>query len=147
MSDDDLDAAPVAPTRIEPPPSELTAPFWDATRDRKLLVQWCTTCEQPIFYPREVCPQCLGTDLEWQASAGTGVVYAVSIQHRPATPVMSGRVPYVVALVDLDDGIRLMSNLVDCEPGEVAAGTSVELCWEPMSDGRHLPQFRPARAS
>ena len=133
----------VAPTRIEPPASELTEPFWDATRDRRLLVQWCTECEQPIFYPREVCPRCLGTALEWRESAGTGTVYASSVQHRPATPVMTDRVPYVVALIDLDDGIRIMSNVVGCDPPDVAAGMAVTVCWERLSDGRHLPQFQP----
>jgi uncharacterized OB-fold protein len=145
VSDDDLDAPTAVPSRIEPPSSELTAPFWEATRDRTLLVQWCRSCEEPIFYPREVCPRCLGTDLEWRSSSGAGVIYAASVQHRPATPVMSDRVPYVVALVDLDDGIRLMSNLVDCDPADAVPGTSVEVCWEPLSDGRNLPQFRPVR--
>lgn len=132
-----------APVRLEPPVTPVSQPFWEATRDRRLLVQWCTDCDRPIFYPREVCPSCLGTDLEWRPSAGTGTVYAVSVQHRPANPTMADRVPYVVALIDLDDGIRLLSNVVGCDPGEVAIGQPVEVTWELLSDGRHLPQFQP----
>ncbi|MCU1357647.1 MAG: DNA-binding protein [Acidimicrobiales bacterium] len=132
-----------APTRIEPPVTDVSRPFWDATREQRFLVQWCIDCEQPIFYPREVCPSCLGTDLEWRPSAGTGTVYAVSVQHRPAFPTMADRVPYAVALIDLDDGIRLMSNVVECDPETVAPGLAVTVRWELLSDGRHLPQFRP----
>lgn len=132
------------PARIEPPITELTRPFWDATRGRRLLVQWCTACETPIFYPREVCPACLGSDVAWRPSTGRGTVYAVSVQCRPANATMAERVPYAVALVDLDDGIRIMTNIIGCDPTDVVPGQAVELTWEPLSDGRHLPQFRPA---
>ena len=73
--------------RMEPPTSELTEPFWEATRERRFLLQWCTDCEQPVFYPREACPRCLGTSLEWRPSTGDGQVYAVSVQHRPQMPL------------------------------------------------------------
>ena len=133
--------------RIEPPTSELTDPFWDATRERTYLVQWCTTCDESIFYPREVCPRCLLADsLAWRPSNGRGVVHAVSVQHRPASPGLADRVPYVVALVDLDAGtgdhtIRVMSNVVGDGALDVRVGSPVTLTWEPLSDGRNLPQF------
>jgi uncharacterized OB-fold protein len=130
--------------RLEPiAPDAVSQPFWDATREDRLLVQWCTDCEHPIFFPREVCPRCLGSALEWRPSAGTGRVYAASVQHRPAWPSLKDDVPYVVALVDLDDGIRMMTNVVDCEPDAVVPDLEVEVCWEPLSDGRKLPLFRP----
>ena len=91
--------------RIEPADTELTDPFWDATRERRYLVQWCAACTTPIFYPREVCPSCLSADsLEWRESSGRATVYAVSVQHRPANPTMADRVPYAVALVEVDAG-------------------------------------------
>lgn len=133
--------------RIEPPTSELTDPFWDATRERTYLVQWCTTCDEPIFYPREVCPHCLTAEtLAWRPSSGTGVVHAVSVQHRPANPAMADRVPYLVVLVDLDAGagdrtIRVMSNVVGDDALTVRVGDPVTLTWEPLTDGRNLPQF------
>ena len=139
--------------RIEPPATETTDPFWDATRTRTYLVQWCTACGEPIFYPREVCPRCLSADsLEWRPSNGTGIVYAVSVQHRPANPTMAERVPYAVALVSLDAGgggatVRVMSNIVNGDPLAVAVGDPVVLTWEALSDGRNLPLFEPAQAS
>lgn len=131
------------PARMEPPASEVTEPFWEATRERRLLLQWCVPCNEAVFYPREACPRCLGTALEWRASGGRGVVYAVSIQHKPAFPGLAGKVPYAVVLVDLDEGVRLMSNVVECDVDDVVIGLPVEVTWEPLSDGRNLPQFRP----
>jgi hypothetical protein len=139
-------------TRLEPTATEVSDPFWEATKDRRYLVQWCTACAQAIFYPREVCPACLSADsLEWRESPGTGTVYAVSVQHRPANPTMADRVPYAVALVELDAGgddqtVRVMSNVVGCDPTTLVVGQPVQLTWEPLSDGRHLPQFEPAGA-
>ena len=140
--------------RIEPASTDTTDAFWDATRDGRYLVQWCAACDAPIFYPREVCPQCLSADaLEWRESNGSGTVYAVSVQHRPANPMMADRVPYVVALVEVDAGdgdgartVRVMSNVVDCDPLAVQVGDAVTLTWEPLSDGRQLPQFKPMEA-
>ena len=131
-------------TRLEPPVGEASERFWDATKQRRYLVQWCDECVAPIFYPRDVCPRCLSADsLMWRESKGTGTVYAVSVQHRPANPTMAGRVPYAVALVDLDDGIRVMSNVVNCDPESVTVGQSLHVAWEPLSDGRNLPVFEP----
>ena len=135
--------------RIEPAATELTDTFWDATRERRYLVQWCAACATPIFYPREVCPSCLSADaLEWRESSGRGTVYAVSVQHRPANPTMADRVPYAVALVEVDAGdgtqvVRVMSNVVNCDPQAVRVGDAVSLTWEELSDGRNLPQFEP----
>lgn len=132
-------------TRLQPEASEAAQHFWDATKQRRYLVQWCGACARPIFYPRDVCPHCLGAgDLAWRESKGTGTVYAVSVQHRPANPTMADAVPYAVALVDLDDGIRLMTNVVGCEPDTVVVGQAVELTWEALPDGRNLPLFQPA---
>jgi uncharacterized OB-fold protein len=136
--------------RLEPAASELTTTFWDATREHRYLVQWCAACSAPIFYPREVCPTCLSSaSLEWRESTGTGTVYAISVQHRPASSVMADRVPYTVALVEIDAGdgshtIRVMSNVVNCDPDSVNVGDQVTITWEPLSDGRNLPLFAPA---
>jgi uncharacterized OB-fold protein len=135
--------------RIEPTATELTDPFWDATRERRYLVQWCAACGAPIFYPREVCPSCLSADsLEWRESSGRATVYAVSVQHRPANPAMADRVPYAVALVEVDAGdgastVRVMSNVVNCDPQSIRVGDALSLTWEELSDGRNLPQFEP----
>ena len=135
--------------RLEPKATEISDPFWAATRDQRYLVQWCGVCATPIFYPREVCPQCLSAaSLEWRESNGNGTVYALSVQHRPANPTMADRVPYVVALVEVDAGdgsqtVRVMSNVVNCDPASVTVGDTVRLTWEALSDGRNLPLFEP----
>ena len=131
-------------TRFEPPSTEASEPFWQATRERRLIMQWCRPCERVVFYPREICPSCLGSDLEWRDSPGSGTVYAFSVHYRSGVAEMADRTPYVVALVDLDEGARMMSNIVGCSPEDVAVGMGVRVTWEPLSDGRCLPQFEPA---
>lgn len=129
------------PTRFEPPISEVAEPFWDATREGRLLLQWCTACARPVWYPREVCPRCLGSTLEWRESEGRGVVYAHTVEHKAQTRALEA--PYVVALVELDEGVRLLSNVVGRPPEQVAVGDRVRVTWEALSDGRRLPLFEP----
>ena len=131
------------PARFEPPISEVAEPFWDATHQGRLLLQWCTACERPVWYPREVCPRCLGSTLEWRESQGRGVVYACTVEHKAQTRALEA--PYVVALVELDEGVRLLSNVVGCPPDRVTVGDRVRVTWEPLSDGRRLPLFEPVR--
>jgi hypothetical protein len=132
--------------RLEPPISEVTRPFWDATRAERLVLQHCRTCERAVHYPREICPRCLGSELEWRPASGRGVVYAFTVNHVAGNPTMEGRVPYVVALVDLEEGVRMMTNIVGCEPGAVHVGMPVGIAWEALGDGRKLPLFTPRGA-
>lgn len=129
--------------RVVPPVSDVAAPFWDATRDRALVLQWCTDCEQPVHYPREACPRCLGTSFEWRPASGAAVVHAVSVQHRPGPGRDAADGPYAVALVDLPEGVRMMTNVVGCAPDTVTVGMAVRVSWEPLPDGRNLPVFAP----
>jgi uncharacterized OB-fold protein len=133
--------ATAPPQRLQPPTSPAAEPWWDATRDRRLVVQWCTACERPIHFPREACPACLGTALEFRPASGLGAVYALSTMPKPGNPGMAGREPYVVALVDLDEGVRLLTNLVGPDAAEAGVGDRVAVGWEPLADGRHLPVF------
>ncbi len=140
----------VAPLRREPPVSPESAPFWEATRRGIFLLQWCTQCDRPVFYPRALCPRC-GTPaagLTWREASGRATVHAAVVEHRPdaAGAAFSGGQPYCVALVDLEEGVRVMTNVVGCAPGDVDAGMAVTLTWEPLSDGRQLPLFEPASA-
>lgn len=132
-----------APERFQPPVSPAAEPFWAATRERQLVLQWCTACERPIHFPREACPRCLGDGLEFRPASGMGTVYAVSVMPKPANPTMAGRTPYAVALVDLDEGARTMTNVVGVEPSSVVVGQRVQVVWEPLADGRHLALFVP----
>ena len=145
-STDEADETGEAPAvqRMQPPTTALTEPFWEATREGRLLVQWCLDCDEPVFYPREFCPGCLGTNLEWRDASGAGTVYAVTVEHRPQNPGMAAMAPYAVALIDLDEGIRMLSNVVGCPPDDVAVGMAVRVTWEDLDDGRKLPQWEPA---
>jgi hypothetical protein len=130
--------------RREPTQSDEAAPFWDATREQRFVLPWCRECDAAIWYPRAVCPRCFGESVDWRADRGDGAVYAASMHTEPGPGRVEDDGPYVVALVDLDAGVRVMSNVIDCDPAEVAVGMRVALAWEPLSDGRHLPVFRPA---
>jgi len=137
-------AAP-GPRRFEPPVTPTTEPFWEATRGRRFLLQWCTDCDHAVFFPREVCPRCLGSRLEWRPSAGTGTVHTYTVEHHPQNPNLTA--PYTIALIDLDEDVRMMSNVVGCPPEDVRVGMRVGITWEELSDGRNLPLFEPARES
>jgi uncharacterized protein len=128
-------------TRFEPPVTEFTTPFWDATREQRLLLPWCRSCDEPFWFPRETCPRDLSPDIEWRPAEGRGVVHAVSVMPKPANPLMAGREPYVVALIELAEGVRMMSTVVDGDPWSVGVGDRVALAWEPLSDGRQLYVF------
>ncbi len=142
-----MTAEQAGPTRFEPPVGVEAGAFWEATRERRLLVQWCTACDQGVFYPRVFCPHCAaGTDaLEWRTASGRATVYAAGVEHRPesAGAKFSNGQPYCVALVDLEEGVRMLTNVVGCPPDDVRCGMAVTVTWEPLSDGRQLPLFEP----
>ena len=128
---------------LEPPSSDESAPFWDATRRGELVLPWCHECQTPFWYPRAICPRCLGDAIEWRAATGIGVVYAASVQHLPGPGRDAADGPYVVVLVDLEEGVRVMGNVTDCAPDAVRIGLAVRATWQPLSDGRQLLQFAP----
>ena len=125
---------------MEPPVTEVSQPFWDATKERRLVLQWCRDCDQVVQYPRVACPGCLGTNLEWRPASGQGQIYARIVVHGQGDP-------YVVALVDTEEGARLMTNIVNCEPAKVAVGQAVQVTWRELSDQRALPLFEPREGS
>ena len=120
-------------TRMEPPDDPDLAAFWDGTRNQQLLLPHCRSCGKVFWYPRPTCPACLSEDLSWEPATGTGTVHAVTVQSRPA--------PHAVVLVDLDEGVRVMSNMVGIAAENVRIGARVGLTWEPLSDGRHIWLF------
>ncbi|MEU8825361.1 OB-fold domain-containing protein [Streptomyces sp. NPDC048636] len=124
-----------------PPARPATAPYWEATRSRVLVLQRCRACGLLIHHPREACPNCLGQDFAWQASTGRGVVHAVSVHHRPFEVMGPEECPYVVAFVELDEGVRFLSNIVGADRLAAAAGDRVRLVWKPVAEGYHLPVF------
>jgi uncharacterized OB-fold protein len=124
-------------------PDPDSAPYWEGIASGELRYQRCGACDAAIFYPRSICPACGTPDPEWQVSAGNGVVHACSVIHR-APPAHKDDVPYVVALVDLAEGFRMMSRIVDCDPAVVAVGQAVRVVYRADSDGQPAPYFAPA---
>ena len=126
----------------------VTAPFWESVRAHAMRLQRCHGCGRWVFYPRGLCPHCFSADLAWEPVAGTGVVHAFTIVHRHPSPAFNGEVPYVVALIELDEGVRLLSNLVEVAPDPAAArvGLPVEVVYDDVTPEVTLPKFRPRRA-
>lgn len=137
--------APLFPAEMPVPEVEaLTAPFWDAARDRRLVIQRCTRCGTFRHLPHVMCSRCQSSAHEWVESAGRGSVYTYTIVVHPVHPATAAAVPYTVVVVQLDDcgNVLVPSNLVDCPPGDVAVGMPVEVVWERVSDEITLPRFR-----
>lgn len=123
-----------------PRPTELSQPFWDGCADGVLRVQQCERCDELVFVPRPMCPACQHTALRWIDCAGTGTVYSHTTVHRPPDPAFEA--PYAVAIIELDEGWYLLSNVIDCEPDAVTVGARVEAVFVPTSAEISLPQFR-----
>lgn len=131
--------------RLEPSSTPLSEPFWEATRSKQLLVQRCTECNGVVWYPRDRCTSCLSDQLQWVEASGRGEVHTFNVMRKPGNPMMADLTPYVIALVELEEGHRMATNVVGCEPEDVHCGMAVEVTWEvELSDGRRLPVFRPA---
>ncbi|KAG0772744.1 hypothetical protein G6F22_015476 [Rhizopus arrhizus] len=125
-----------------PQPTRVTQPYWDAAKEGRLVIQQCGCCKARQFYPREFCTACLSDSIEWIESAGQGTVYTYTINRRPSNAALSEKVPYVVAMIDLDEGVRMMANIIDSPPEAVRIGSRVCVCFEQASPEIALPQFR-----
>ena len=127
-----------------PPPGVTleTQPFWDATREGRLVLPRCDACEFVIWYPRRFCPACGARNVSWFDASGTGTVYTFTIVRKGAGDYRDVG-PYVVAFVELDEGPRLMTNIVGTPPESVFVGQRVGVEFTPTDEGTALPRFRP----
>ena len=122
-----------------------TQPFWDATKEHRLLIQYCRETGRPQWFPRSASLATGRRDLEWREVSGRGTVYSFTIARKP-WPGHEDRVPYICALVELEEGVRMLANLVRVEPGDVRIGAPVRVAWETLSDGDstvEYPVFEP----
>ena len=117
----------------------LAAEWWDATRERKLLVQRCRSCGEHQHYPRTICLACGDDDVSFVAASGQGTLHSFTVVHRAPSPDFAP--PYVVALVGLAEGPRLLTRIVGADADALGCDVPVELRWEPLADGRQLPVF------
>lgn len=129
----------------KPPPhaTALSAPYWRAAAQGRLLLQRCRACRNWQHYPRALCAGCWSAGLSWETASGSGQVWSYTIAHRPAHPAWRDDVPYCIALVTLAEGPRVLANLVGCEPGRAHIGLSVQAVFEARGDYTAV-QFAPA---
>ncbi len=118
-------------------------PFWEGARAKQLRIMRCRECRRYFFYPRELCPHCHSTAVEWVTASGRGTIYTFTIARRPAGPAFKGDVPYVVALVELEEGPRLMTNIIGIAPESVHIGQKVKAVFEDATDEVTLVKFAP----
>lgn len=133
------------PTAAKPPapvPNADSRAFWEGAAREELLLRHCTACDKLHYPPRHLCPYCWSDQLNWKPSAGKGTVYSFTVMHRAPTPDFVGSVPYVVALVDLEEGSRMMANVVGDNALATGVGDRVIVCYEDRPGGSKVPQFR-----
>lgn len=125
-----------------PTPTDLTLPYWEAARHGQLLVQQCRHCDTHQFYPRNFCMHCTGESLDWVEASGKGHVYTYTINRRAANAYMAEHTPYAVAIIELEEGVRLMANIIDSKLEDLAIGKPVKVVFEKINDEVTLPQFK-----
>ncbi len=130
---------PTTSSRKIPAPRVLpeSQAFWTAADEGRLLVKKCRACGEVHHYPRDICPHCLSADTEWLQAAGTGTIYSFSTMGK-------GDAAYTLAFVTLDEGVTLMTNLVDCDINTIVIGQKVKVAFKSTEGGHAVPMFTPA---
>jgi uncharacterized OB-fold protein len=132
--------APKKKPRPVPTPTSVSRPFWEGTKQGKLLLQRCRACGTHQYYPRPVCMRCMSRDLEWKEASGRGTVYSYTVTQLPPEG-FEGREPYVLVAVDLPEGARMLGTLLDVAPDAVRIGMPVHASYERLTDDITLVQF------
>src|SRR5882757_2732306 len=127
-----------------PSPTLETQPYWDGCKRGELLIQQCAACEHYQFHPRLYCTKCFSDRVEWVRASGRAKVATFTIVRRPVSQAFKDDLPYVVALVTLDEGPTMMTNIIGCPPEQVAIGMSVAVTFHAWSDDISIAKFRPA---
>lgn len=124
-----------------------TRPYWDGLKQGKLLLPKCAACRHVFFYPRVVCPRCHSRDLGWIESRGRGTLHSFAIAQQAFNPAFKVAPPYVLAMIELEEGPRMLSNLINVKPDPtaIACDMEVEVVFQKVADDVTLPLFQPAR--
>jgi uncharacterized OB-fold protein len=136
--------------RVLPAPAPFVLPevkrFWDATAEGHLMLPKCSDCGTVIWYPRPFCPECASLKIDWIQASGRGTIYSFTVNRRGTADLSAYREAgtYVLAYVELEEGPRMMTNIVDCDPDSVRIGQAVELVFHDTGQGSALARFRPA---
>ncbi len=118
-------------------------PFWEAARRHELVVQRCVGCGAHRFPARDLCSRCLSREVEWVRVSGRGSVFSWAVMHQVYHPGFADDVPYPIVIVELEEGARLVSNLIDCPVADIRAGMPVEATFDDVTPEVTLPKFRP----
>ncbi len=129
---------------LVPDPSPLGAPYWAGAAQDQLLIQRCGSCGHLFHPPLPICPSCHSTEVVWQQASGRGKVFSYTIVHLAAHPDFADRVPYVAALIELEEGPRMVADILDVTPEEVQVDMPVRVKFVQVAEGAKLPQFVPA---
>ena len=131
------------PDKPAPHPSPESIPFWEAAKSHRLSLPFCNACGKHWFPPSRRCPHCLSSDFVWREARGTGRVYSFVVYHRVYHPAFEGEAPYVVAIVELDEGPRMLTNIVGIPPDLVRCDMAVRATFDDMPSGMTIPKFAP----
>lgn len=124
-----------------PQPDAESAPYWQGANEGRFLFQRCTACGKAQFYPRSLCTHCRARELTWEESKGRGKVASFSVVHRAPVPAFKADSPYVLALIDMEEGFRFMCNVVHGDPQSVRIGNAVRIVYETRpGSGQKIPQ-------
>jgi uncharacterized OB-fold protein len=135
---------PVAPPKPVPVVNTWARPFWDAAREERLIIQKCSACGEHVFYPRIACPHCSADSLEWVQASGKGTVYSYTVVEANAPSAFLADMPFVVAVIRLEEGVQMLSNVIGCDPQDVECDMPVEVVFEKRNEEFTLPKFKPA---
>jgi hypothetical protein len=135
-----------AAAKPDPVVSTWARPFWEAAKEERLLIQKCEDCGEAIFYPRIACPHCGSEKVGWIEASGKGKVYTYTVVESNAPSAFIADMPFVLAVIELEEGVRLMSNIVDCDPYGIECEQQVEVAFEKRSEEFTVPVFRPVGA-
>ena len=128
--------------RPAPPRTELSEGFWQGVERGELVVQRCRGCGSLRHYPQSICPDCHSPEFGWAPLSGRGAIYSYTVAHRAFHPAWKQHVPYVIATIELDEGIRMVSDLLDSDPETIAIGQPVQVYFAEMPGQGMMPRFR-----
>jgi len=125
-----------------PSPDADSKPFWESCKNHAMALEQCASCRRFRYPPRSLCPYCHSTAAEWRRISGKGRVYVSLVMCRSYGPAWDHDVPYNISMVELDEGVRIWSNVIGCPPDEVQIGQLVTLVYEDVTEAITLPRFR-----
>ncbi len=120
-------------------------PFWDGCKNHELRFQKCQACGHVLWPPSIICPKCYTREIQWIIAGGHGIIYTYAVYHIAYHIGFANDLPYVVAIVELDEGPHLLTNIIDCNPQEIRCGMDVTVAWDDVTPEITLPKFRPVR--